>query len=59
MKAELEKINAAMLSAKSAAEQLEPLDPVRAELEVAFACLGRARRMLRERPIETSPETSP
>lgn len=52
MKAEIEKIREAMLLAKAAAEQFEKLDPARTEIEVAFACLGRARRLLLERPVE-------
>lgn len=51
MKAELEKISAAMASAKSAAESLVPTDSARTELETAFACLLRARRILRERQL--------
>lgn len=54
MKAELEKINAAMNLTKVVGECFSPLDPVRVELDVALACLGRARRLLRERPVESA-----
>jgi hypothetical protein len=58
MKAVEQKIREALLLTKTAAEDLakesSQLDPAWAELGTALACLGRARRLLRERPEESS-----
>lgn len=48
------RIHEAILQTKAAAEEIErkssKLDPVWTELATAFGCLGRARRLLLERP---------
>lgn len=58
MKALEVKIKDAMLTTKDVVEELlresSKLDPAYDELATAFACLGRARRILRERPETTA-----
>jgi hypothetical protein len=49
-----EKLNQSLLLTKALTEKFERLDPVHDELATAFACIGRAKRMLAERAVEVA-----